>query len=192
MWTTIQIVLGLLGLLLALGGNWLSMPMVMYAGIVCFAFAAIAIGWEAIIKRHIVIGSRYRGTSQTYTGLAAIMQGIQFNLIGFFLLGVTAAMYMNNGGEIVLYFVRRPGLALILFGALCLMQAVISISGSREYRQGPRWMVILNLLFSRLLPGLILTLIGLGAVGLGVFEFLAPAAFDKMGGEFLEMLYSIR
>jgi hypothetical protein len=28
--------------------------------------------------------------------------------------------------------------------------------------------------------------------GLGVFEILAPEAFDKMGGRYLEMLYGIK
>jgi hypothetical protein len=52
--------------------------------------------------------------------------------------------------------------------------------------------VFLNLLFSRLLPGIILVILGLGAMGLGLFEMAAPNAFDAMGGGFLEMLYGLR
>jgi len=43
-----------------------------------------------------------------------------------------------------------------------------------------------------LLPGIILVVIGLGMTGLGLFEILAPEAFDKMGGGFLEILYGTK
>jgi hypothetical protein len=130
---------------------------------------------------------------ETFTGLPAILQGIQFNLIGLFLIGITIMVYVNaDGRAVVLQMVRRPGLPLIAFGALCLMQAVITLAGAQELRQGPRWIVILNLGVSRLLPGIILVAIGLGAAALGLFEIVAPNIFDEMGGGFLEVLYGLR
>jgi hypothetical protein len=50
----------------------------------------------------------------------------------------------------------------------------------------------MNLLISRLLPGGILVVLGLGALWLGVFEIIAPDTFDEMGGGFLEVLYGLR
>jgi hypothetical protein len=70
--------------------------------------------------------------------------------------------------------------------------AAIAISGFREQREGSRWIVTLNLLASRMLPGLIFAVIGLGATRLGFFEIVAPNAFDEMGGGFLEVLYGLR
>ena len=193
MWTTIQIILGLLGVLLALGGDRLSIPILTYAGIACLGLAAIAIGWEAILTRRIVLGRRRHGDVQTYSGLPAILQGVQFNLIGLFLIVIAFIVYSNaDGRAVVLQMVRRPGLPLVIFGALCLMQAGISIPGPHEMRQGPRWIVVMNLLVSRLLPGLILLGIGFGAMGLGLFEIVAPRGFDEMGGGFLEVLYGLR
>lgn len=193
MWTTIQIVLGLLGVLLIFGGEKLSMPMLGYAGIVCLGLASMAIGWEAIITRHMVLGRRRSGNRETYTGLPAILQGVQFNLLGLFLIGITIMIFIKaDGREVFLQMVRRPGLPLVVFGMLCLMQAVITLTGSHELRQGPRWIVIMNLLVSRMLPGLILVIIGLGATGLGLLESVAPDWFDEMGGGFLEVLYGLR
>lgn len=192
MWTTIQIALGLLGFLLAFGGDKLSMPILFYAGIACFGLASMAIGWEAIITRHIVLGRRRHGNRETYTGVPAIYQGAQFNLLGLFLIGVAFMMYFNNGREVFLQMVRRPGLPLIVFGGICLMQAVIAMVGSHESKAGPRWVVTMNLLVSRLLPGLLLVGIGLGATALGVFDVISPAEFDRMGGGFLEELYGLR
>lgn len=193
MWTTIQIILGLLSLLLALVGDKLSIPFFSHAGIACLGLTSMAIGCEAIITRHIVIGRRRHGDRQTYTDLPAILQGVQFNLLGLFLFVISIIIDENiNARELFLQMVRHPGLPLIFFGALCLMQAVITLIGSHELQDGPRWIVIMNLLISRLLPGIILVVIGLGMTGLGLFEILAPKAFDEMGGGFLEVLYGIK
>lgn len=192
MWTIVQITLGALGLLLVLGGNWLSMPVLMAGGGVCFGLTAMVIGWEAIVKRQIVLGMRSRGTAETYSGLAAMLQGVQFNVVGLGLIGLTVMAYLNTGGEWVQRVVRRPGPMLVLFGALCLMQAAIALLGAQEYKEGPRWNVLMNLLVSRLLPGLILLVIGVGVTGLGVLEITAPDRFDAMGGGFLETLYGLR
>jgi hypothetical protein len=193
MWTTMQIVLGLLSLLLVFVGDKLSVPLLSDAGMACLGLTSITIGWEAIITRRIVIGRRRHGSRQTYTDLPAILQGAQFNLLGLFLIVVSIMIYKNmNGRELALQMARHPGLPLILFGILCLMQSVITLIGPHELEDGPRWIVIMNLLVSRLLPGIILVVIGLGMTGLGLFEILAPKAFDEMGGGFLEVLYGIK
>jgi hypothetical protein len=195
MFRTVQIIFGVIGLLAVFAGDRFSMPVLLYGGIVCFGFMAMAIGWEAIITQCMVTGSRRRGSRQTYSGLPATLQGIQFNLIGIFLIVISAMTYLNYqsaGREIFLQFVRRPGIPLLFFGMIMLMQAVITLTGSHELRQGPRWLVIMNLLISRLLPGGILVVLGLGALWLGVFEIIAPVTFDERGGGFLEVLYGLR
>ncbi len=189
MWKVIQISPGILGALLALASSQFSIPLLSYAGLICFGWLAMAIGWEAILTRHIVFGQKMRGTTETYSGVAAILQGIQFNIIGLFLIGITVMTYLGSGERIFQSIIRRPGLTLIIFGVLCLLQAMISFIGAQEYRQGERWVVMLNLLTSRLLPGMVLTGLGLGALGLGVFELIAPEVFDQMGGGFLETLF---
>ena len=135
MFKTLQIILIVLGILLALGGDRLSMPLLTYGGLVCFGFFAMTIGWEAIITKQIMIGSRRRGTGQTYTGLPAVLQGIQFNLIGFFLIAVTVMVYFNNGRELFRQFVRRPGLPLLVIGVLLLLQALVMFLGYREINE---------------------------------------------------------
>jgi hypothetical protein len=193
MWSKIQISLGVLALLLVFVGDRLSIPLLSYTGMACLGLVAMAIGWEAIITRHIVVGKRRSGNRGTYTGIPAIYQGILFNAFGLFLIIVTVMSYKKaNMREVLLQFVRRPGLPLALIGTLVLMQAVITLAGSMEERHGSQRVVFLNLLFSRLLPGIILVILGLGAMGLGLFEMAAPNAFDAMGGGFLEMLYGLR
>ena len=192
MWTTLQIIFGLLGILLAFGGDRFSMPIFTNLGIACFGLASIAIGWEAILTRHIKLGSRRRGTRETYTGPAAVLQGIQFNLLGLSLIGLGLFFDFSAGREVFLQFVRRPGIPLAVIGLLMLLQSIIMFLGYRELNEGPGWLVMMNRVLSRMLPGVILLLLGFGALGLGLLEFIAPNVFDEMGGGFLETLYGLR
>jgi hypothetical protein len=193
MWTTAQIIVGLLSLLLVFVGDRFSIPFLAYFGIACLGLTSALIGWEAIFTQRMVIGRRRHGSRQTYTGLPAILQGIQFILLGLFLAAVSFMLYTKmNARELAMQMARHPGLPLILFGLLCLMQAVITLIGSHELQEGMRWLVIMNLLVSRLLPGIILVVIGVGMTGLGLFEIAAPQAFDQMGGGLLEVLYGIK
>ena len=192
MWTKIQIGLGVLAFLLLFIGDRFSLPLLLYTGMACFGMVSIAIGLEAILTQQIVVGRRRRNRS-TYVGIPAIFQGVQFSILGFFLIIVSIMMYMRaNSREFFLEMVRRPGLPLVCLGILILMQAVITLVGSLEQRSGQHRDSILSLLLSRLLPGAIFVLVGLVAVGLGFFEIVAPHGFDSMGGGFLETLYGLR
>lgn len=188
LWSVIQIGLAVIAFLLAFSGEKLDVPILLYAGISVFGIAAIVVGMEAMITRRIVL-SRQRNYSETYLGLAAYAQGVQFSILGIFFIGASMAAYLDNGRELFLYLVRRPWSVLVVFGVYCLMQAIISIGGSVERKQGSRFAVMLDLFVGRLLPGFILIVIGLGALGLGLFEFFLPAQFDALGGGFLEVLF---
>ena len=100
-----------------------------------------------------------------------------------------ATIYFNNGREVFLQFVRRPGMPLVAIGTLLLLQSLVMFLGYRELNEGSGFMVTMNLVISRMLPGVILLVLGLGAIGLGLFEIIAPTVFDNLGGGFLEMLY---
>ena len=190
-WAIVQIGLAVIGILLAVAGDKLSIPILLYAGISTLGLAAIVVGMEAMITRHVVV-YRSRRYSETYLGLAAYAQGVQFSFIGIFLIGSSMAAYLDNGRDIFLHLVQRPWSVLVVFGVYCLMQSVIAIAGSVEQKQGTRWVVALDFLVGRLLPGIILIVIGFGALGLGLFEFVAPAQFDALGGGFLEVLWGVR
>jgi len=189
-WTKVQISIFVIGFLLAFAGDKLSNPLLTYGGISVFGIAAFLIGMEAAITRRIVLGRmRY---NETYVGLPAYAQGVQFMMIGAFFIFVSFLAYFNTGRDIFLHLIRRPWPVLMTIGTYCLMQAIIAIGSFEESKQGTRWIVTLNLLTSRLLPGIILIVIGLGAVALGFLDLTLPAVFDKLGGGFLEALYGLK
>jgi len=188
LWSRIQIGLAIIAFLLAFLGDKLSSPALLYAGIAMFGVAAIVVGMEAMVTQRIVL-SRNRNYSETYLGFAAYAQGVQFSIIGIFFIVAALAAYLDNGRDLFLHFVRRPWSVLVVFGVFCLMQAIIAIGGSVEQKQGSSFAVTLDLFVGRLLPGVILIVIGLGALGLSLFEFVAPAQFDALGGGLLEVMF---
>jgi len=189
-WTIAQVAVFLLGIALAFAGDKLSIPILLYGGISLFGVTAILVGMEAALTRRIVLGRRRY--SETYVGIAAFAQGVQFIFMGAFLISVSFWAYLDAGRDIFLQFVRRPWPVLLVVGVYCLMQSVIAFSGYEEEKQGTRWVVMLNLLTSRLLPGVILVVIGLGFTGLGLLDLTLPAVFDNLGGGFLEVLYGLK
>lgn len=189
-WTIAQVTVFLLGLALAYVGDKLSIPILFYGGMSLFGVAAILVGMEAIVKRRIVLGRRRR-YSETYVGIAAYAQGVQFMFMGAFFMGVSLLAYFDTGRDIFLKFVRRPWPVLLVIGIYCLMQSIIAFSGYEEEKQGTRWIVTLNLLTSRMLPGVILVVIGLGLTSLGLLDLTIPVVFDSLGGGCLEVLYGI-
>ena len=188
-WTVVQVSVFVIGFLFAFAGDKLSMPALMYGGISLFGVAAFLIGMEAAIMQRIVLGRRRY--NETYVGFAAYAQGMQFMMIGIFFIGASFLAYFDTGRDIFLQYVRRPWPVLVVVGFYCLMQAVIAFGGYEEAKQGTRWIVVLNLITSRLLPGMILVVIGLGLLALGLLDLTAPVLFDKLGGGFLEALYGI-
>ena len=189
----LQIVLTLLGLLLGYLGSRYSIPILFSAGIICLGLMVIVLGWEAMITRQVFLRRRRGGTRRTYSGLAAVIKGIQFNLLGLAFILLAIMMYTNfDGRGLFLQMVRRPGLPLVFLGGLILMQAVVTLAGTNQMRQGSQGTVTANLVVSRLFPGIILLAVAAVAVALGLFEIAAPTVFDERGGGLLETLYGVR
>ena len=189
-WRVVQLSTAAVGVGSIILGRVLSRPQFDYIGIAILGFAGVLIGLEGIYKQEMILTSRYsrRGT-ETFLGAPGIAQGIQFVLVGIFLVGASLSALFNSGEYVFQYLVRRPGWLLLTFGLFCLSSAVIAFSGSVEQRTGTRFERILDLLAGRLLPGFILLFLALIIFGLGFLEILAPPVFDQLGGGFLEVLF---
>jgi hypothetical protein len=181
------------GIALIVMGQIISTSELTLLGLFVFSISGILIGIEAIKQRIFLEQSRYnRRYTETYLGFAAVLQGVLIIFVGLFLCSVAVIDYFNIGESVFSYLVRHPGIPLVLFGIYCLATAGTAIIGYAEQKQGPKWNVFLELIASRLLPGIILIVIALIAISLGVIEITAPEYFDKIGGGFLEILFKIK
>jgi hypothetical protein len=188
--TFLAIVVALIGALLLFLGQRLALDILTYAGFSVMGVVAILFGLQAIVTRQMLQTSRYsRHATETYVGVAAIAQGIILIMMGLLFIGLALAAYLNRGRELFLHFVRHPGLILLIFGLFLLLVAISAIIGTVEEKEGGRFELLLNLLASRLLPGLILLALAAAAIALGLLEITSPQAFDQLGGGFLEVLF---
>lgn len=73
MWRAIELVLIVLGLGIAYAGFKLNIPVLQDLGIAFLGVFSIVVGWEAIITRRIMIGSRRHGSRRLYTGSEAVL-----------------------------------------------------------------------------------------------------------------------
>jgi len=189
-WSGAVIGLAVLGILLIMYDRFFGSYLLLNLGGILFSISGIMIGMEAILKREIILRSPYhRRLSETYIGVTAIAQGLIIIIIGCFLIGILLLNYLNSSHSLLQYFVKRPGIPFLFFSLICLLTAVIAIIGSMEDKQGSKFVIILNLLTSRFLPGIILIVLGTVFLCLGILEIFSPEYFDSIGGGFLEALF---
>jgi len=183
------ILFGTGALVAVVGAHWDSDTFT-FGGITVIGLAGVLLGLDAVVTRRLITVSRYsRRASETWLGAAAVGQGVTIVFTGLFLAGTAILALLDSGRAAVVLLARHPGPALLAFAALCLAAATTAITGSVEEKLGERWLVLLNLAVSRLLPGAILILLGLASALLGLLEIVAPATFDRLGGGFLEVLF---
>ena len=112
-----------------------------------------------------------------YAGAPAVIWGLMALLVGA---AVIASAYLMDAGlwrSTVSYLTRRPGpvmagLGLVVAGAGALLMF------DRSGRRG-LWRTLL-VRVPKTIVGLVLVVVGLAAVGLGVWEWLNPKAFDRV------------
>jgi len=190
MWRVIVLFFALLGMALIILESAFHIPELINPGIILFAISGVMIGLEGIIKRKIILRSRYnKRLSETYLGFAAIAQGLIIIFVGCFLVTLVILDYLKFDHSIFIYLVKHPGIALLFFSLICFLSAVIVLVGSREDKEVHKLVFILNLLTNRLVAGPILIALGILSLYLGITEISNPEYFDSLGGGFLEGLF---
>ena len=139
--------------------------------------AGIALGGlESLVTRQMSFRTSSEA-GENYAGAPAVIWGCMALLVGA---AVIASAYLMDAGlwrTTVNYLTRRPGpvmagLGLVVAGAGALL--VFNRSG----RRGVWWMLLVRV--PKTMVGLVLVVVGRAAVGLGVWEWLDPKAFDRI------------
>ena len=174
-------------LLLFLGGTglsylgWkLSYSWLLYLGLLPVGAAVVFWGLQAIwTRRSSYDSSEGRDATRTYTGCAAMLDGLSLVLIGAGIAFVGLAGTVGLGDALWEHVRSRPGLAMIFIGCLIAVYSSTTILGAREENRGS-----LNLLVS--LPGRLFAiaclLAALALVLLGGLEIVFPERFDQWFG----------
>ena len=183
----LQVGLAGLGGVLVIAGFNLDLPMVMDAGALSLAAAAVTSGLASIMTRRIVFlwpGWRYRLVA--WHGIASVLIGLAFLVLG---LAAVLVVLAHLGGmsvdQIRDALVDRPWRALVPAGFFMLANGLAMIIGFEDGRD-PHRSALWNLLMSipSRLGGLIGIALGAGVLAVGWYELLQPRAFD----DFIERL----
>ena len=170
------------GLLALVWGVERDLPRVSDAGVLLLAVAGIAAGGVTIALRRVVfMAPTRRFVLLTWTGPAAVFSGASLVVLGV-TAGAVAGLHLagTNAAGLKTLVVERPGLALAPAGAALLSRGLAFVVGFPEARDphgGGLWNALLSI--PGRLGGLILVGLGGGALALGGWELLSPAAFDR-------------
>jgi hypothetical protein len=164
----------LIGLAVALIGNFLSIAFVMHAGFFCICLAIIALGIEMLVTGRAVF-STWPGLSwghyERFSGLTARLWGVLFLIFGGFL-GLATLIGTEAFWSSLLATPRGFGILMLGVGASVMMYGVIRIIAGTALGDSGLGAMVSNFL-ERFWGGLVL-LIGLGFALLGLVLIVSP------------------
>ena len=178
--TWLSILLFVFGFALGYIGWKISVTPIIFFGLLPIGTAVVMWGIESIRKKYSSYDSSVEGGGSgyyySYTGIAAVMDGITLTLLGAAIFITGFIGLFNLQGALISYMKARPGFAMLFAGIFMISASVTQIFGAREENRMSFQMLmsIPKRIFSILVLFLGITL-GLA----GCFEILMPMAFDR-------------
>lgn len=164
-----------IGIIAIVAGQFFALPKAVYLGIFLIGAGIALGGFESVWTRRMCFRNS-EDKWETYAGAPAVMVGLMALLVGG---AVIASAYLLADGiwySTVNYLTRRPAPVMIAAGLLLIGTGVLMMLNPRG-RVGMAWTLLVRV--PRSLLGLVLIAAGLAGIGLGVWEWLEPVAFDR-------------
>lgn len=180
----IQFTAVIIGIVAVIAGQLFALPKGIHLGVFLIGAGITLAGVESIATSRMC----FRASDETYedyAGAPAMIVGLMALLIG---LGFMASAYALADGlwhSSANYLMRRPAPLLIVAGLLLIGVGVLMMLNPRG-RRGLAWTLLVRV--PRSLLGFILVAGGLAGIGLGVWEWLEPLAFDRFVGSLPQQL----
>jgi hypothetical protein len=166
------VIIGIIGII---AGEFFALPNGFQLG-VFMAGAGIALGGIEALATHRMCFSLTEDAHYAYAGAPALLVGAMALLVGT---GIILSAYLLADGQwpaTVSYLTRRPAPVLIAAGLLLVGIGALMMLNPRG-RRGVAWTLLVRV--PRWLLGLVLVAGGVAGIGLGAWEWLEPAAFDR-------------
>lgn len=181
----ISFMIGVLGLLL---GSEYGLAWPVSLGLVSIGLALIAGAFEIVLARR---GHPLSGVGRWQSGWGIALYPMSFVILitGFCLFALGLLRIVGLETAFGAYLNRRPGLAIAVVGT-CLAAIGTTIMIGKTTWRDSRWDPLVYLPARAV--GAALTLAGLAALALGIFELALPAVFDRWALETLDTLNPFR
>ncbi len=118
-------------------------------------------------------------THRTYSGLAAVMNGIGVVVIGLVMISLALILLAGYGEFALKYLKEHPGVALLSGGIFLFSWSVSGIIGPEEEKLKRSFWLFITSIPKRILS-IILVLVGLILIAGGIIEITSPALFDSI------------
>ena len=164
----------MIGVIAMIAGQFFALPKAFHLGVFLIGAGIALGGLEAIVTQRMCFRPS-EDAYEAYAGAPAMIVGLMALLVGT---GLIATAYLLGDGlwhTTVNYLTRRPAPVLIAAGLLLTGIGVLMMLNPQG-RRGLAWTLLVRV--PRSLLGLILVAGGLTGIGLGVWEWLEPLAFD--------------
>ncbi len=165
----------IIGIIAVIAGQFFALPKGFQLGVFLIGAGIALGGLESVFTRRMCFRAS-DDNYEDYAGAPAMIVGLMALLIGTGL--ITTAYVLADGlwYSTVHYLTRRPAPVLIAAGLLLIGAGVLMMLNPRG-RTGLAWALLVRV--PRSLLGFILFVAGLAGIGLGVWEWLQPTAFDR-------------
>lgn len=165
----------IIGVIAVIAGQFFALPKGVHLGVFLVGAGVALGGVEAMATRRMCFRAS-EDAYEAYAGAPAMMVGMMALLVGA---AVIATAYLLADGlwhTTVNHLARRPAPVLIATGFLLIGIGTLMMLNPQG-RRGMAWTLFVHLPMS--LAGFMLLAGGLTGIGLGVWEWLEPVAFDR-------------
>ncbi len=146
------------------------------AGVMLLGLVAVGMGLRTMRRREDTAIDEIGTVIATYRGPAAVCQGISVVLVGFGIVAFAVAQLLGLGPVLEEHVRERPGIVIIPVSLAGLAWTMSLVFGTVEQR-GSMWRLVSSVP-ARLL-GLSLAVISLAGLAVGLWDIVAPAAFEQ-------------
>ena len=169
----------IIGVLAIIAGRFLDLPKGVHLGIVTAGTGVLVGGLEGIFTRRMPFRSA-DDAYETYAGTPALIVGLMALAAGAAIIWAGYLLAESQWHATVNYLMRRPAPILAGAGLFLIAIGVLMLLNPRG-RTGWAWRLLVY--FPRSLVGLILVAAGVAAIGLGIWEWLQPQAFQRFAAD---------
>jgi hypothetical protein len=167
-----------IGIIAVIAGQYFGLPKGVHLGLATIGAGIALGGLEGLFTRAMPFRAS-EDAYEAYAGAPAMIIGLMALLVGAALVGSAYLLSDGQWHATVQYLKHRPAPVLIAAGVLLVSIGTLMMLNPQG-RRGLAWLLLLYI--PRSLIGLSLVVAGLAHIGLGGWERLDPAAFDRFAG----------
>ena len=177
----------IIGIIAVVAGRLFDLPKGVTFGVFTLGAGFALAGLESLVTQRMCFRAS-DDAYEAYAGTPALIVGLMALTVGAAILWAGYLLSEGQWHAMANYLTRRPAPVLAVAGSFLIGIGVLMMLNPRG-RSGWAWRLLVY--FPRSLVGLLLVAAGLAGIGLGVWEWLQPQAYDRFVADLPRTLRSL-